>query len=228
MPSSAPHPDPSRLAPGPVPNVAPGVAPGASASSWRGLIKSIFSRKALALGRLERAFADHPEAADLAKALWLTRRARRLSDWGNGYQARLYLDEALRTRPDFFPAQLHLAALYRHYALHTGVVTMLDTAQKLLDDMPQQTQLLGRRLSLCECGEAVEAERSSLVLLKGDRKLAVTHARRALSLHQRAESADPEAVSFLESTGCRLHAPMLGRLQGRVDALEKELGRAAD
>lgn len=208
--SPAPHPDPRP-------------ALGAAAGSWRGLLLRIFSRKALALGRLDRAFADHPEAAGLAKALWLTRRARRLSDWGNGYQARLYLDEAMRVRPDFFPAHLHLAAIYRHYALFTGVVTMLDTAEKLLDEMPQQTQLLGRHISLSECGEAVEAERSGLVLLKGDRKLAITHARRALALHDTANAADPEVQSFLESTGCRLHAPMLARLQGRVSALDREL-----
>lgn len=221
MPRSASQTEPTSLAPGTVPDA----LPDASAGSWRGLISRIFNRKALALGRLDRAFADHPEAAGLAKALWLVRRARRLSDWGNGYQARLYLDEALRTRPDFFPAQLHLAALYRHYALHTGVVTMLDTAEKLLDDIPQQTQLLGRRISLCEYGEAVEAERSSLALLKGDRKLAVSLARHALTLHERAEAADAEVLGFLESTGCRLHAAMLDRLQGRVTALENELGR---
>ncbi|MFZ5586380.1 MAG: hypothetical protein ACOZHQ_10660 [Thermodesulfobacteriota bacterium] len=201
----------------------PGPAPGRAVGSWRGLILRVFSRKALALARLENAFAGHPEAAGLAKAVWLVRRARRLNDWGNGYQARLYLDQAMRLKPDFFPAHLHLAAIYRHYALFTGVVTMLETAERILDDMPQQTQLLGRRISLCEFGEAVEAERSGLALFKGDRKLAVTHARRALALHQRAEAADPEVLGLLESTGCRLHAPMLARLRGRVAALESEL-----
>ena len=192
----------------------------AGANTWRGLFTGLFSPKALVFARLERSFADHPEALALAKALWLTRRARRLSDWGNGYQARLHLDQAMRIKPDFFPARLHLAAIYRQFAIFTGVVSMLETAQDLLDEMPRATRLLGGKVAeLAQCGAAVEAERSSLALVLGQRELAQDHTRRALELTKGLADLDPEVLGFVEATGCRISPEMARRLEGRLAVL---------
>ncbi len=194
----------------------------ATPGTWRGLLAGLFSPKALVFGRLERNFADHPEALALAKALWLTRRARRLTDWGNGYQARLHLDQAMRIKPDFFPARLHLAAIYRQFAIYTGVVSMLQTAQELLDDMPRATRLLGGKMAeLSLCGAAVEAERSSLALVLGERQLALTHTRRALEMARGLGGLDPEVRSFVEATGCGISPEMANRLEGRLAVLAK-------
>ncbi len=194
----------------------------AGVSTWRGLFTGLFSPKAVAFARLERSFADHPEALALAKAVWLTRRARRLSDWGNGYQARLHLDQAMHLKPDFFPARLHLAAIYRQVAIFTGVVSMLETARQLLDDMPRSTRLLGGKVAdLAQCGAAVEAERSSLALVLGERREALTHTRRALELAQGLGELDPEVLGFVEACGCRLSPEMTRRLEGRLAILAK-------
>ncbi|MCA1988514.1 MAG: hypothetical protein LDL07_05105 [Desulfarculus sp.] len=194
----------------------------ASARTWRGLFAGLFNPKAVTFARLERRFADHPEALALAKAVWLTRRARRLSDWGNGYQARLHLDHALRLKPDFFPARLHLAAIYRQYAIFTGVVSMLETARQLLEEMPPFTRLLGGKVAdLAQCGAAVEAERSSLALVLGQREEALIHTRRALALAKGLGDLDPEVLGFVEACGCRLSSEMTRRLEGRLAILAK-------
>ena len=194
----------------------------AGVSTWRGLFTGLFSPKAVAFARLERSFADHPEALALAKAVWLTRRARRLSDWGNGYQARLHLDQAMHLKPDFFPARLHLAAIYRQVAIFTGVVSMLETARQLLDDMPRSTRLLGGKVAdLAQCGAAVEAERSSLALVLGERREALTHTRRALELAQGLGELDPEVLGFVEDCGCRLSPEITRRLQSLLALLPK-------
>lgn len=160
----------------------------AGARTWRGLFAGLFSPKAATFARLERRFAGHPEALALAKAVWLTRRARRLSDWGNGYQARLHLDQA----------------------------------RQLLDDMPPVTRLLGGKVAdLAQCGAAVEAERSSLALVLGERQEALTHTRRALELARGLGELDPEVLGFVEACGCRLSPEMTRRLEGRLAVLVK-------
>lgn len=194
-------------------------------SGWRGVLANLSPSRALrekqtVFSEFDLLYRESPQAALLAKAMWLTGRGQAYARRGRLFQALDCYAEAMDLKHDHIPAHLGLAISFRRLGQSSGGWGYIGKAVEILSQLPRRVRLAQEDLALELFGSTLYSEWATLHIIMGERAKAAEDLRKALRYHEEAQTSDGQARSFLLASGLRLDAEFALNMRNTLAVLQ--------